>query len=121
MGASADTFQWVPIADSVTVTLSPVTGTRHVIVQFRKDETLMAEVTASIFLQPYVLINGSGAVVNVIPSDIIGASSLTVTGCTESYVQVAYAASYSCTKAAASATITYHLSDGTTVTRSAAF
>jgi hypothetical protein len=119
--ATDSTFQWMPYAESANVTLSPSSGTRHVIVQYRKDETLMAEVTASIFLKPYVQINGSGATVDVIPSNIIGAETLTVTGCVQSYVQVAYASSYQCTKAAAEATITYHLSDGSTVTRSAAF
>jgi hypothetical protein len=119
--ASDVTFHWIPMADSVNLTLTPTSGTRHVIVQYRKDETVMAEVTASIFLKPYVQINGSGATVDVIPSDIIGAQALTVIGCLQSYVQVAYASSYLCTKAAAEATITYHLSDGTTVTRSAAF
>jgi hypothetical protein len=119
--ASESTFQWVPYSDSVNVTLTPTNGTRHVIVQYRKDETLMAEVTASIFLKPYVLINGSGATVDVIPSNIIGAQSLTLTGCVEPYVEVPYATSYSCTKAATEAIITYHLSDGSTVTRSAAF
>ncbi len=119
--ASAVTFQWIPLTDSASVTLTPTSGTRHVIVQYRKDETLMAEVTASIFLKPEVQVNGSGATVDVIPSNIIGADSLTLTGCVQSYVQVAYAASYQCTKAAAEATITYHLRDGSTVTRSAAF
>ncbi len=119
--ASAVTFQWIPLMDSANVTLTPTSGTRHVIVQYRKDETLMAEVTASIFLKPEVQINGSGATVDVIPSNIIGTDSLTLTGCVQSYVQVAYASSYQCTKAAAEATITYHLRDGSTVTRSAAF
>ncbi|WP_141733434.1 hypothetical protein [Oligoflexus tunisiensis] len=119
--ASESTFQWVPYSDSVNVTLTPTNGTRHVIVQYRKDETLMAEVTASIFLKPYVSINGSGATVSVIPSNIIGAQSLTLTGCVEPYVEVPYATSYSCTKAATEAIITYHLTDGSTVTRSAAF
>jgi hypothetical protein len=119
--ASPLTFQWIPLQDSASVTLSPVSGTRHVIVQYRKDETVMAEVTASTFLKPYVQINGSGAQVDLIPSDIIGASFLTVTGCTQTYVQVPYASSFPCTKAAAEATITYHLRDGSTVTRSAAF
>ncbi len=119
--ASAVTFQWIPLMDSANVTLTPTSGTRHVIVQYRKDETLMAEVTASIFLKPEVQVNGSGATVDVIPSNIIGTDSLTLTGCVQSYVQVAYASSYQCTKAAAEATITYHLRDGSTVTRSAAF
>jgi hypothetical protein len=119
--ATESTFQWIPYAESANVTLTPSSGTRHVIVQYRKDETLMAEVTASIFLKPYVQINGLGATVDVIPSNIIGAESLTVSGCVQSYVQVAYASSYQCTKAAAEATITYHLRDGSTVTRSAAF
>lgn len=119
--ASPVTFQWIPMQTSVNVTLTPVSGTRHVIVQYRKDETVMAEVTASTFLEPYVQISGSGAQVNLIPSDIIGTTSLTVTGCTQTYVQVAYAPSFPCTKAAAQATITYHLQDGSTVTRSAAF
>jgi hypothetical protein len=118
---SDETFQWIPYSAEVSVTLTPTSGTRHVIVQYRKDETLMAEVTASIFLKPYVQINGSGAVVDVIPSNIIGTQSLTVTGCAETYVQVPYAISYTCTKAGGSASITYYLSDGSTVTRSAAF
>ncbi|WP_324962018.1 hypothetical protein [Oligoflexus sp.] len=118
---SADTFQWIPYRESVRVTLTPTNGTRHVIVQYRKDETLMAEVTAPIFLQPYVQISGSGAVVSVIPSHIIGAESLTLTGCVETYVQVPYDTSYTCTKAGGTATIRYYLNDGTTVARSAAF
>ncbi len=104
IAATADTFQWIPYAETVNVNLSPVDGTRHITVQFRKDLTLMSEVAVAIYLKPFVLINGSGAVVSVVPSNIIGARALTITGCTESYVEVAYASSYSCTRSAALAT-----------------
>lgn len=121
VAASAETFQWIPFQDSLPVTLTPTNGTRHVIIQFRKDATLMAEVTSPIFLKPYVLINGAGAVVDVIPSNIVGATSLTILGCAESYVRVAYASSFVCTRAAAAATVTYYLKDGSSVTRSQVF
>lgn len=75
--------------ESVNLTLSPTNGTRPVIVPYRKDETPMAEATASVYLKPYVLVSGCGASMSVIPSHIISAQSLTLTGCVKTYVQVA--------------------------------
>ncbi len=119
--ASATTFQWIPYTEQMTVTLTPTNGTRHVIVQFKKDSTVMSEVSVPIYLKPYVLINGTGAVVQIASSNIIGLSSMTVTGCSEAYIDIPYSASLTCTKSGPEASVTYKLTDGTSVTRSASF
>jgi hypothetical protein len=115
------TFQWIPFRERLSVSLSPTHGTRHVIVQFRQDETVISEVTTPVFLRPFVMVSGTGASVQVIPSNIIGLLNLTLEGCAETYLRVAYASSFNCTPTAGAATITYYLQNGTSLTRSAAF
>jgi hypothetical protein len=120
--AGSNTFQWIPYAETVDVTLSPAEGTRHVIVSYKKDGSQVSEVTTSVFLRPNIYANSLGGLsYNIVPSDIIGMTSMTISGCVESYVNVPFSAALSCTKSAAAVTATYYFSDGTSVTRSVSF
>ncbi|RZA24387.1 MAG: hypothetical protein EOP10_10060 [Proteobacteria bacterium] len=121
--AGANTFHWIPYSESVPIDLSPTNGTRHVLVQFRRDQTPMLEVTTAIFLKPYVIIQGAGPPYQVIPGNILGTEKITLIGCLESYTNVSYQDVFPCspTVSAGSFTIdvTYYLKDGTSLTRSA--
>lgn len=118
---SPTTLTWIPYAESLPLTLTPTSGSRHVIVQFRIGETILSEVTDEVFLRPYVLVSGVIPSLVVIPGQIVGTVSLTISGCQEVYSHVAYQAQYPCTPAASDATATYYFSDGTTLTRFTAF
>jgi hypothetical protein len=117
--ATANTFQWLPYTERLPITLSPTSGTRHVIVEFRKNGAIVGEVTKSVFLRPYVLVTGSAPNQRVVPGNILGAVNLSITGCAEVYSHVAYEADYDCTKVGTEAIVTYYFADGSTVTRAA--
>lgn len=120
--SDSNTFQWVPFRSELTVTLTPTDGTRWVRVQYRINGNLTSYRASAVYLRPNVLIQaGSSTPYKIIASDIINLNYLTITGCVESYNQVAYAASYNCTASGATATIVYTFKDGTTVTKSANF
>ena len=123
IGQSDLTFQWIPFQEKVDVVLNPSSGARHIMVRYRKNGVDTSEVTVPIFLNPYVLVNGSSAIVDVYPADIIGLTSLTIKGCAESdaYVKIPYTEKLTCTKADAKVEAIYYLSDGTSITRSALF
>lgn len=115
----ASTFEWIPYQSELPVTLTPNDGTRFIIVQFKKDDTVVSEVSLPIYLRPFVLVSGSAPNQTISVSNIVGATSLTITGCSQSYQNVAYASSYACTKVANEVTVTFFLNDGTSVSRSA--
>ncbi|RZA25250.1 MAG: hypothetical protein EOP10_07455 [Proteobacteria bacterium] len=121
--AGVNTLRWIPYAESIVVDLSPTNGTRHVLVQFRRDQTPMLEVTTAIFLRPYVLIQGAGPQYQVMPGNILGTQTLTVTGCVETYTNFTYQEVFPCTPTVSAGSftvdVTYSLKDGTIITRSA--
>jgi len=117
-----NTFQWMPFKSELDVNLQPSDGTRWVRVQYRINGDLTSFRATSVYLKPYVLIqNGTDTPYKILASDIIQLDHLTLTGCVEAYNQVALAASYKCTPAAAAATIVYTMKDGSIVTKSANF
>lgn len=118
--ANANSFQWLPYAERLPITLSPTSGTRHVIVEFRKNGSIVGEVTKAVFLRPYVLVTGVAPNQKVVPGNILGAVNLSITGCAELYSPVSYQADYDCTKVGTEAIVTYFFADGSTVTRAAA-
>lgn len=117
-----NTFQWIPYKPELVVNLQPTDGTRWVRVQYRVNGNLTSFRATSVYLKPFVLIqNGTDTPYKILPSDIIQLNYLTLTGCSETYNQVPYAASYKCTPNASAATIVYTLKDGSTITKSANF
>jgi hypothetical protein len=114
---NANSFQWLAYSERLPITLSPSAGTRHVIVEFRKNGTPLGEVSKSVFLRPYVIVTGSAPNQKVVPGNIVGTVNLTLTGCTEVYNHVVYQEEYSCTKQGTEAIVTYYFADGSTVTR----
>lgn len=118
---SASTYQWIPYVDRLPVELTPTNGTRHVLVNFRKAGIPMLEVTNSIFLRPYVLVQGSGPQYNIIPGNILSSNDLTIHGCSQSFENVPYQEMFPCTpvqNGSFTISVDYHLKDGTTLTRS---
>ncbi len=120
---SSQTFQWIPYTEELTLTLNPSSGNRHIIILFRKDSTDMAEVEVPIFLNPYLVLSGSSPQYTLVPSQIPGLVSMSITGCSQIYTNIAFANNLPCTPAAGKfqATATYYLSDGTSLSRSAGF
>lgn len=116
-----NTFKWLPFTTEVPVTLSPSSGTRHIIVRYRHLGVEVAEVSVPIFLRPYILVSGGHAVVNITPAEIIGTKSITVVGCQERYDNIQFDDSISCTKDGSEVSVTWHLSDETSITRSTSF
>lgn len=114
---------WIPYQTTLPVQLMPTAGDKRIYVQFR-DNTLTETflVSTRIFLQPALSIttaqNGSK---NIIISRIIGATGHTITGCQESYQNVAYSSAYACTPTAATAQLTYYFSDAEPLTLSSSF
>jgi hypothetical protein len=117
-----NTFQWIPFKTELDVTLQPADGTRWVRVQYRINDNLTSFRATAVHLKPQLWIqNGTDTPYKIVASDIIQLNYLTLTGCVETYNQVAFAASYKCTPNASAATIVYTLKDGSTITKSANF
>jgi len=120
--ADSTTFRWIPWSPEVLVTLQPADGNRWVRVQFRVNGQLSSFRYTPVYLKPQVIIRpGIDSPYRLVASSFINLENLTITGCTETYNQVAFAASYRCTPNASSATITYLLKDGSSVSKSANF
>lgn len=116
----AQTHQWIPYSELATVELTPTSGTRHIVVQFRRGSTVLMEVTTSIFLRPYAILQGAGPAYQLLPGNILSATSLSISGCQEVYTDVPYQASFPCLAVdPAAVTVNYKLSDGTTLSRNA--
>ncbi len=111
------TFQWVPYLADPTVELTPVDGNRFVTVQIRDNGKLLEAESASIFLKPYLKLGGTGSRRELALSRMIGTEDITITGCAETYINVPYGDGLPCTLGVTPIEATYHLIDGTDVTR----
>ncbi len=118
---SSQTFQWIPYSERVPVTLTPHNGTRHILVEFRKDGASMVEVTSSVFLRPYIFAQGSTSPFQIYIGEILGTKSVTIEGCLENYTKVPYQAAYACTVVGVrplNFAVVYEFLDGTEIRRS---
>ncbi len=116
------TFQWVAWKPELTVTLQPTDGTRWVRVQYRINGELTSFRFASVYLKPNIIIlPGTDTPYRLVVAEIISLESLTITGCTQTYSQLAFAASFKCTPSGPTATVLYKLKDGTSFSKSASF
>ncbi len=116
----SQTFAWIPFSDRVPVTLTPTNGTRHVLVEFRKDGATMLEVTASVFLRPYIFVQNTGSPYSIYVGNILGTKSLSIDGCLEVYEQVPFQEVFPCTAPGArplNFSVHYQLPDGTEISR----
>jgi hypothetical protein len=111
------TFQWIPFENSVDVQLTPVDGHRFVRAKYRLNGVESVVRSAGVYLQPFIRVTGSSAPYAVELSDIVGLTSLTLTGCSETYNNVAFQSPLACTPVGLSLQADYYLTDGTSVRR----
>lgn len=116
------TYDWIPAQADIPVTLTPTSsGSRMIYAQYRDvngDESYL--LSKRIFLKPQIAIqNAVPPFKDVIVSNIIDAPKLTIIGCNESYDEVVWQAVFPCEPNAPTVSVTWHIRDGTTVSRSA--
>jgi hypothetical protein len=118
--AGANVGTWIDYDTTATVAFMAGAGDKRIHARVRdKDGTETYSVGARIYYTPGVsFTNAGGADRNVIVSDIYGMTNVTITGCTQTFNQVAYAASYFCTPSGGQVSVLYKLDDGTSFTRS---
>ena len=106
---------WIPYQTDIPVTFNPTTsGSKRIYAQYKDsfgDESYL--ITKRIYLKPSVVLQDIGAPdVNVVASQIIDATSMTITGCSVTYNEVTYQAAFPCTPIAASISVTWNFEDG---------
>lgn len=116
----ANTFAWVAYDPETDVELTPVNGNRYVRVKYRVNGVETAVKSVAIYLKPFIQVVGASAPYTLSLSEIVDLTSLTITGCTTAYVNIAPTQSVTCTPTGASVSVIYNLSDGTTVTKTSA-
>lgn len=117
------TFDWIPFQEEIAVELLPLNGHRFVFVQFRTSDKPGAEtqrVINSVYLRPYVILNDRASHLDVVLSDIVGTSGITISGCDESYQSVSFSQAYTCTNPAANISVTYTFENGSTLVKTVA-
>ncbi|MBI2601486.1 MAG: hypothetical protein HYW48_00370 [Deltaproteobacteria bacterium] len=111
---------WIPFEEELEIRLSPVDGNRFVYAQYRdEDGNLSEKVYAAIFLKPFVYLNSFGSSYYVAVSNFVPIVDLSISGCSQTYNHVAYQENYICNLSASQVEVSYFLSDGSSVTRSA--
>jgi hypothetical protein len=106
---------WIPYQRDIPVTFNPTTsGSKRIYAQYKDsfgDESYL--ITKRIYLKPSVILQDVGAPdVNVVASHILDATSMTITGCSVTYNEVAYQAAFPCTPTAASISVTWNFESG---------
>jgi hypothetical protein len=114
-----NTEVWLPMQKNIEVELTPYDGHRWVRVKYRVNGLERETAWTGIYLRPFIMIKGSSEPYDIVVSDIVGASSLSIRGCAETYDQISYQSSYSCSPVANEIFVDFHLKDGSTLTRSA--
>ncbi len=115
------TETWLPLSSPIAVALNPVNGNRFIYVQFRNSQGVLSDrAYVSIFLQPFLLAQaGSNGTWNLTPSHFTSLSSMTISGCQETYQNIGFQSPLLCTPTASEVTAKYFLSDKSSLTRSA--
>jgi len=113
--SGVNTGDWIDYSASVSINLTAASGLKTVFAQFRDaegDESFL--VSAQVILNPSVGITDSGGDKLIAVTNSKGVSSFTILGCSQSYVEVAYQSSFTCTPTAANADVTYIFKDDST-------
>ncbi|NRA47467.1 MAG: hypothetical protein HRU09_21165 [Oligoflexales bacterium] len=110
------TQKWVEFQETVEVTLTEVEGHRDIYVQFRRHPAFdpTPATYTHIYLRPYIAFNNN----HVTISDIADLEYVTITGCSQTYQQVAYQSAYPCDVEELQVTAEFVLSDQSKVTKS---
>ena len=120
--AGPNTNNYLPYAQGLPVALSPsTTGQRRIFAQYKDVDGVESYlITKSIFLKPGVTLTDiGGGQKSVVASNILGATTLTIVGCVETFTDVAWAAGYTCTPSAASIDVTWKFPSGSNLVKSA--
>lgn len=102
--------EWIPYTDSLTVSLAAPRGNRVVYFKMRHKGKESQHVYDYVYLNPRLNLV-AGVTYEVIPPNIVDTDTITITGCLESYINVAYQQKYDCTPAAASVSVTMFFKD----------
>ncbi|MGE0172715.1 MAG: hypothetical protein AB7T49_08020 [Oligoflexales bacterium] len=114
-----DVRQWVPLSSTTQIMLSATEGHRFVRAKFRDaEEVETLEQYVGIFLKPFIRFQNIGGTDYVLLSNIQSLTSLKITGCTQTYNNVAYEGKLPCTPVGGPIQVTYYLTDGTNVVKS---
>lgn len=116
------THDWIPYQTDIPITLNPSTsGNRRIYAQYKDAQGQESYLLAKrIFLKPTVTLQDAGAPFqDVIASNILDAPTLSISGCNETYNNVAWQAAFVCEPNAVTVDVTWHLKDGSQLTRSA--
>ena len=110
------TQKWVDFQDIVEVTLTEVEGHRDIYVQFRRHPSLdpTPATFTHIYLRPYIAYHNN----HITISDIADLDYVNITGCTQTYDQVAYQSAYPCDVQELQVTAEFILTDQTRVSKS---
>jgi len=116
-----ETNEWIDFSKEVAVRLTPTNGHRSIDISYRNAREREASVTRHIFLRPFVQIQGSLPEYTLILSPFHQLKHLSISGCAESYSQVPFAFSVTCTPAGDTVSVIYTMTDDTFVTVSESF
>ena len=114
------TFEWVPFEEQLEISLLPSKGHRTIDISYRDERGVTGEATLNVFLRPFLILKGVAPNHTLIPSPIHQLAHMTITGCTEGYSEVAHSFSLPCTADGNPIQATYVLTDGQTITVTAA-
>ena len=120
---SDQTFEWVPYQEEIEVELEPLNGHRFVFVKFRTNDKPGSEterIINFVYLRPYVILYDRSSYLDVVLSDIVGTTGITITGCDETYNAVEFAQAYQCTNPEANVVVTYTFDNDTTLVQTVA-
>ncbi|SMF52656.1 hypothetical protein [Pseudobacteriovorax antillogorgiicola] len=108
---------WIPYQESVALTLSPSEGHRWVRAKFRVNNVEIPQVWDGVYLNPFIVLQGSSSPYTLLTSNIIELESMTITGCIETYTDIAYQEGLACTPSGTKVSVDYTLTSGELITR----
>ena len=116
----SNTDAWVSYQSPLDLTLKGGSGPRYIRIKYRFNGAETSTYSATVYLEPFLVVSGTGGSRTLTPSNIPGLSSLSISGCNEVYDAVSFQASFPCTTTGSSVSIRYDFPDGRTLTRTAA-
>lgn len=103
---------WIPYQEKMNVTLASKEGNRFVYMKILENGSESKKVYDNVYLNPTMRMT-SGSPYKIHLPNIIETQTITITGCTESLVDILYNAAIDCTPNAPKATATLYFNDGT--------
>ncbi len=116
-----NTNAWIAYQTGIAVTFNPTaSGRRRVFAQYKDAKGVESYlITTAVFLKPTITLVDAGAPFkNVVVSNISDTATVTISGCAETYANVAYQAAFLCQPNVPTVSVAYLFQDGSTLTRS---